>query len=83
MNSGVQTELQGIDFEERHRVLHLILKEAVNAVRNLQEALKKKTANFLATRISRPRISNPRPATLYHEARGHVCKLCISYKISQ
>ena len=41
MNSGVQRELQGIDFEERHRVLHLILKEAVNAVRNLQEALKK------------------------------------------
>jgi len=63
LNSGVQTELKEIGFEDRHKLLHLILNRAVNAAMNLQEALKKKAANFLAARMSRPGVSNPRCIT--------------------
>jgi hypothetical protein len=32
---------------------------------------------------SRPHVFNPRPARLYLAVRGHICKFCAYYKISQ
>jgi len=41
LNSGVQTELQEIGFEDRHSLLHLILQRAVNEGMNLERSTKK------------------------------------------